>query len=460
MVCNRLGHQTAQAHPYKTPMPITVLSPHSGQPVKIRDADVGRAVRDAGGNVFYVVERPDGAGHYGARTRRGSPQDLAHYDALPESTSSAAPGATASAVRPTPSNATSTPPSPPTPHDARGPGRPTRRLRAVVLLLILLALLVGAYLGYQALHARGLLTAGAPILPSLWNPHPPGATASAVQLKSPTTFAPAYGTTTPDTTPDTTTWQIRRVVNPAAPDLDAADAAARIADRDAIEGFTVGPTGLRVRTDLPATDPNAPRANPGDFVVARYVVRHEQTGLILDETPPDAPLGFVLWSGTVSRGLDEGIAGMRVGEQRTLLIPAALAEGDGAPGGELRAEVELLRVLPGVRREVVQSASTDAPQARPGDTLRLHWDLYLASDAARAVVSTRAFGGPARVTVGRGEVIRGLELGLIGLRVGDVADLRIPAYLAYGSRGAAGGLVPPGAALLCRVEVVALQAGG
>lgn len=59
---------------------------------------------------------------------------------------------------------------------------------------------------------------------------------------------------------------------------------------------------------------------------------------------------FVLGAGQVIRGWDEGVAGMRVGGKRTLLIPAADGYGsDGAgdvipPGASLVFDVELLGV--------------------------------------------------------------------------------------------------------------------
>ena len=46
-------------------MPIVVNSPYSGESVKIRDQDVGRAVKDRDGKVFYVLPRSDGSGYYG-----------------------------------------------------------------------------------------------------------------------------------------------------------------------------------------------------------------------------------------------------------------------------------------------------------------------------------------------------------------------------------------------------------
>ena len=60
-------------------MPITVLSPFSGRPVKIRDQDLGRAVRDEENRIFYVLKKSDGSGYYGAPTRTGNPRDEQRY---------------------------------------------------------------------------------------------------------------------------------------------------------------------------------------------------------------------------------------------------------------------------------------------------------------------------------------------------------------------------------------------
>lgn len=56
---------------------ITVRSPHSGVQVTVRDEDVGRALRDESGRVFYVVARSEGEGYFGSRTRLGSESDEA-----------------------------------------------------------------------------------------------------------------------------------------------------------------------------------------------------------------------------------------------------------------------------------------------------------------------------------------------------------------------------------------------
>jgi hypothetical protein len=68
----------------ETPMGITVINPHNGEEMKVRDNDAGRAVKDKEGRIFYVLPKSDGSGHYGALTRAGSAKEEARNQEMEE----------------------------------------------------------------------------------------------------------------------------------------------------------------------------------------------------------------------------------------------------------------------------------------------------------------------------------------------------------------------------------------
>lgn len=60
---------------------------------------------------------------------------------------------------------------------------------------------------------------------------------------------------------------------------------------------------------------------------------------------------------------------------------------------------------------------------------------------------------PFSFTLGAGQVIRGWDLGVAGMKVGGTRELTIPSELAYGKRGA-GGVIPPDAPLRFEVKLL------
>jgi FKBP-type peptidyl-prolyl cis-trans isomerase len=101
----------------------------------------------------------------------------------------------------------------------------------------------------------------------------------------------------------------------------------------------------------------------GEIAVAGKTVFVHYTGWLFDDAAPDnkgkkfdssrdrgSPFSFPLGAGHVIQGWDQGVAGMKVGGQRTLIIPPELGYGARGAGGvippnaTLVFDVELLDV--------------------------------------------------------------------------------------------------------------------
>ncbi|CAM9568179.1 unnamed protein product [Phaeothamnion confervicola] len=66
-------------------------------------------------------------------------------------------------------------------------------------------------------------------------------------------------------------------------------------------------------------------------------------------------------------------------------------------------------------------------------------------------------GDPFSFTLGRGQVIKGWDSGLLGMCVGEKRKLTIPSDLGYGDAGTPGGDIPPGATLVFDVELLEIS---
>ena len=92
--------------------------------------------------------------------------------------------------------------------------------------------------------------------------------------------------------------------------------------------------------------------------------------------------------------------------------------------------------------------------AGKGQTVSVHYTGWL--ESGTKFDSSKDRNDPFEFKLGAGQVIRGWDEGVAGMKVGGVRRLTIPPQLGYGDRGA-GGVIPPKATLIFEVELLATR---
>lgn len=100
-------------------------------------------------------------------------------------------------------------------------------------------------------------------------------------------------------------------------------------------------------------------------------------------------------------------------------------------------------------------------EATSGKTVSVHYtgwlyDAKAADKRGKKFDSSRDHGESFSFRLGAGQVIRGWDQGVAGMKVGGKRTLVIPSELGYGARGA-GGTIPPNATLLFDVELLEVK---
>jgi FKBP-type peptidyl-prolyl cis-trans isomerase FkpA len=100
----------------------------------------------------------------------------------------------------------------------------------------------------------------------------------------------------------------------------------------------------------------------------------------------------------------------------------------------------------------------DGAEAKAGQHVTVHYTGWLRNDDGSTGAkfdSSKDRNDPFQFSLGAGQVIRGWDEGVQGMKVGGSRRLTIPASLGYGARGA-GGAIPPNATLIFDVDLLAV----
>jgi FKBP-type peptidyl-prolyl cis-trans isomerase len=126
-----------------------------------------------------------------------------------------------------------------------------------------------------------------------------------------------------------------------------------------------------------------------------------------------------------------------------------------ASTSSLNNETNMFTKLPsGLEYKITQAAPDNAQSPTAGKKVTVHYTGWLWNNGTKGTKfdSSVDRGQKFEFTIGVGQVIKGWDEGVMGMKVGEKRELIIPANLGYGARGA-GGAIPGGATLMFEVEL-------
>ncbi len=221
-----------------------------------------------------------------------------------------------------------------------------------------------------------------------------------------------------------------------------------------------------------------------------HYVGYLKDGKVFDKNEDgDVPFNFILGNGEVIQGWDIGVVGMKEGGKRNLFIPSDKAYGpqgslpDIQPNSDLYFNITLVKFdvistainkdkaleqelkskgvpLPDKIMSVVDGVTIkdetvgSGPEITDGKKATMH---YIGTFMDGKEFDKNQKGDkPFTFTLGAGQVIKGWDIGVKGMKAGGRRILTIPYKLAYGEKGYPGA-IPPKSDLKFDITLVSFQ---
>jgi peptidylprolyl isomerase len=245
---------------------------------------------------------------------------------------------------------------------------------------------------------------------------------------------------------------------------------AEVAEAD----FTVTDSGLKYAVLQPG---DGAKPQLGE-IVGVYFTAWLEDGTVFGDVRSGEPVQFIVGQEELLAGLDEAVLLMQQGEKAQFVIPSELGFGaEGAPGlippdATLIFEMELASISPAPPTPTPAPPPTsiddadftvtdsglkfydlvkgDGPTPQPGDTVQVHYRLWL--EDGTQIDSSLDRGEPFTFVVGTNSTIPGWEEGVLLMNQGGKAQIIVPPSLAYGEQGS--GPIPPGSNLIFELELL------
>lgn len=164
--------------------------------------------------------------------------------------------------------------------------------------------------------------------------------------------------------------------------------------------------------------------------------------------------------GRLIAGMDRGLLGMCVNERRRVTVPPHLAYGSIGTGGIIPPDAVLVYdvLLLDIwnEKDKVEIRTLDKPAScrrttAASDFVRYHYNGTLLS--GELFDSSYSRNATYDTYLGQGDLIKGMDEGLLGMCIGERRLIIVPPFLAYGENGY-GTMIPPQATLVFEVLIV------